>query len=101
MKLQKLITICIIVCFVSAAAASAGVIDLVNYESRTVTPDVGPTTTFERYDPDPATGTGNFLLTRPTGSLVRTTRVQKLSGKLGDIASKVLPLEVDNDECCH
>lgn len=57
---HRIITICAIVCLGLMRIASATLVDLAANESGTATPALGPITTFERYDPDPATGTGVF-----------------------------------------
>jgi hypothetical protein len=57
---HRVITICAIVCLGLMRIASATLVDLAANESGTATPALGPVTTFERFDPDPATGTGLF-----------------------------------------
>jgi hypothetical protein len=57
---RRIITICAIACLGLIRIASATLVDLAANESGTATPALGPVTTFERYDPDPATGTGVF-----------------------------------------
>ena len=60
MNSVKLATICAIVCFGLAGVASAVVVDLAENENGTAVAATGQLTYFERYDPDPATGTGVF-----------------------------------------
>ena len=57
---RRIITISAIVCLGLMRVASATLVDLAANQSGTAIPALGPVTTFERFDPDPATGTGLF-----------------------------------------
>ena len=60
MNLKRLITICMVVCLGLGAVSSAALVDLSVDLNGFVTPALGPMTFFERFDPNPSTGTGNF-----------------------------------------
>jgi hypothetical protein len=58
-SIKSILTL-LILCCVLAASASAVIVDLDAHESDTAIAATGQLTEFERYDPDPATGTGVF-----------------------------------------
>jgi hypothetical protein len=59
-KMRNLIAGCVVFCLCLTGVTSANLVDLAVNQSGTVTAATGQLTTFERYDPDPATGTGVF-----------------------------------------
>jgi hypothetical protein len=60
MNSLKLVSTVLIVCWGLAGVASAVIVDLAANDSGTATALTGQLTYFERYDPEPATGTGVF-----------------------------------------